>query len=589
MSFRLRILLVAAAIAPPAYAVDEVPPAVLQGEQTRIEAVAKATKSAVAVFADGGTNGGSGVVISKDGFALTNFHVAKPAGSYMQCGMADGRLYDAVIVGIDPTGDAALIKLLGRDDFPAAELADSDAVRVGDWCFAIGNPFLLATDFKPTVTFGIVSGTHRYQYPAGTLLEYADCIQTDAAINPGNSGGPLFNARGELIGVNGRGSFEKRGRVNVGVGYAISINQLKHFLGPLHSGRIVDHATLGASVSTSDDGKVVVSNILENSDAYRRGLRYGDEIVAFGGREIRTTNAYKNVLGIFPKGMRVPLTYRRDGTKHDVLVKLTGVHTEEELIRLIQRAPVPESPQPQPDGKQPEPKKPEKAPPKNPPKKPAGGKEAVALPPEVAKLIEDREGFANYYFNRLHQERLAQAIARDTDASVAAKVWKLKGELAGGGTFSVMLGDERSEGEFPAGKVVVDASKDLDEQLGPKGSGGLLLALHLWRRMVVQGPAKFGNTVYYGTTPHSRVPGGDSDVLTSYYNVVESQFYISPAGRLTLVEVAPGDDDPCELRLIDPVVRDGVLLPQKIEARLGDLITAELSIQEVAFTAPDKP
>ena len=114
----------------------------------------------------------------------------------MKCSMPDGRLYDAVLVSIDPTGDVALIKLLGRKDFPAAELGDSDAVRVGDWCFAVGNPFLLATDFQPTVTYGIVSGVQRYQYPAGTLLEYADCIQTDASINPGNSGGPCSTRRG---------------------------------------------------------------------------------------------------------------------------------------------------------------------------------------------------------------------------------------------------------------------------------------------------------------------------------------------------------------------------------------------------------
>ena len=123
--------------------------------------------------------------------------------------MNDGVLYDAVIVGIDPTGDVALIKLFGRDDFPAAELGDSDQVRAGDWALVIGNPFLLATDFKPTVSYGLISGVHRYQYPAGTLLEYADCLQTDAAINPGNSGGPLFDAAGALIGINGRGSFEK--------------------------------------------------------------------------------------------------------------------------------------------------------------------------------------------------------------------------------------------------------------------------------------------------------------------------------------------------------------------------------------------
>src|SRR4029079_3921354 len=243
----------------------------------------------VAVFANEGNGGGSGVVISPDGYALTNFHVAQPAGSHMKCGMADDRVYDAVIVGIDPTGDAARIKLLGRDDFPTAVMADSDNVKIGDWCFAVGNPFLLATDFQPNVTIRIVSRRHRYQPPAGTLLEYTDCIQTDAAINPGNSGGPLFNANGDLIGINGGGSCEQRGRVNVGVGYAISINQVKNFLGCLKSGRIVDHATLGATVAMSDRG-VRVSNILESSDAFRRGLRYDDEIVSFGGRAIDTPN-----------------------------------------------------------------------------------------------------------------------------------------------------------------------------------------------------------------------------------------------------------------------------------------------------------
>src|SRR3954454_5155459 len=187
--------------------------------------------------------------------------------------MADGRLYEAVIVGIDPTGDVALIKLLGRDDFPTAVMANSDDVKIGDWRFAVGNPFLLATDVQPTVTFGIVSGTHRCQPPAGTILEYTDCIQTDAAINPGNSGGPVINASGVFVGINGRGSFEKRGRVNVGVGYAISINQIKNFLGCLKSGRIVDHATLGATVSTDAEHRVLVDDILDDSDAYRRGLR----------------------------------------------------------------------------------------------------------------------------------------------------------------------------------------------------------------------------------------------------------------------------------------------------------------------------
>src|SRR5205085_6490911 len=206
---------------------------------------------------------------------------------HMQCGLSDGVLYDSVLVGIDKVGDVAMIKLLPKTDkdgkviapkggkFPFAKLGDSDKVRAGDWSMAMGNPFLLATDFTPTVTFGLVSGVHRYQYPEGKgLLEYTDCIQIDTSINPGNSGGPLFNMQGELIGINGRGSFEKRGRVNSGVGYAISINQIKNFLGHFYAGIDTDHATLGAVVETAnEDGdltRMVVKQILEESDAARR-------------------------------------------------------------------------------------------------------------------------------------------------------------------------------------------------------------------------------------------------------------------------------------------------------------------------------
>src|ERR1700685_4415229 len=168
---------------------------------------------------------------------------------------------------------------------------------------ARGTPFLLATDFTPTVTFGLISGVHRYQYPAGTFLEYTDCIQIDTSINPGNSGGPLFNMKGEVIGINGRGSFDKRGRVNSGVGYAISINQIKNFLGHLKAGLDADHASLGALVRTEAEsngiGKNKVTSILDEADAIRRGLDVDDEIVSFAGRLISSDNHYKNILGIF--------------------------------------------------------------------------------------------------------------------------------------------------------------------------------------------------------------------------------------------------------------------------------------------------
>ncbi len=140
---------------------------VLEAEKKRIAAIEKVQPAVVAVM----TGGGSGVLIDEDGYALTNFHVTNAAGGpLMKCGLADGILYDAVLVGLDKVGDVALIKLLPKkpgDKFPYAKLGDSDKVKAGDWSLAMGNPFLLATDFTPTVTFGLISGVHRYQYPAG--------------------------------------------------------------------------------------------------------------------------------------------------------------------------------------------------------------------------------------------------------------------------------------------------------------------------------------------------------------------------------------------------------------------------------------
>ncbi len=526
----------------------DVDPRVLEAQQQRIEAIARCIEPTISVFDGAAKGGGSGVVITPDGYALTNFHVTSPSGDYMKCSMPDGRLYDAVIVGSDPTGDVALIKLLGRDDFPCAELGDSDQVRVGDWCVVVGNPFLLATDFQPTVSFGIISGVHRYQYPAGTLLEYADCLQTDAAINPGNSGGPLFNAQGQLIGINGRGSFEKRGRVNVGVGYAISINQIKNFMGYLRSGRIVDHATLGASVTTDQDGRVVVSNILTNSDAYRRGLRFGDEIVAFGGRPIDTVNAFKNTLGIFPKGWRIPLSYRRNGERFDVPVRLTGVHSHDELIAKAQKQDAhPPIPQPkeeeQPDGDDPNQDKPPRPRPKVIPQPNA----KKSYPPHVQKLIKPRTGYANYYFNELNRQRVWDALVAHGSFTDVQGTWTLKGEIAqGGGRFDVTMDGAAASGTFPTGFASVDMKQDLDQQLGPPGSGGMLAALMLWRRLLTLGPTHFGEVYYLGTVP---VPGRESrcDVLVGTHGVVETWFICDPTSGLPAkIEMfADPDLDPC--------------------------------------------
>ena len=586
---------------------QEVPPAVLAAEQARIAAIAKASKSAVAVFESSGQGGGSGVVITADGYALTNYHVTQPCGEFMKCSMNDGRLYDSVLCGFDPVGDVALIKLLGRDDFPPAELADSDSVRTGDWCFAVGNPLLLATDFQPTISFGIVSGVHRYQYPAGTLLEYADCIQTDAAINPGNSGGPLFNDQGQVIGINGRGSFEKRGRVNVGVGYAISINQIKHFMGHLRGGRIVDHATLGATVSTDDDGKVIVSNILESSDAFRRGLSYGDEIVSFAGRPIGSTNAFKNVLGIFPKGWRVPIVYRRKGETKQIVVRLSGVHSDEELLQLVSRRPAAKpGPRPKPGEKPAE--KPIEKPSDKPGEKPAekpGSKpgekpapkpgdnpmapskpEAPPIPEAAQKLIKKRTGFANYYFNEANRDRVwSGATKAHGDFAGVGGTWKFTGEIVGAGAAEIELGPKLLTAKTPAGIFDVDLAKDLDEQPGPPQSGGLLVTLQAWKRLMTLGPEKFGAVTYLGTLPLANSEGV-CDVLTGVHQVLETRFFYSPAsGRLVALECSLEErGDPCEVWLSDYREVGGRQLPHRMEVRHGDAVVGVFVWKTIELT-----
>ena len=547
-----------------------VPDEVRQAEQQRVRVMAQASQTALSIFGSGGAGGGSGVVISPDGYALSNFHVVKPAGDYMRCGMADGSLYDAVVVGVDPTGDVALIKLLGRDDFPHAPLGDSDALRVGHWCFAVGNPFLLATDFQPTVTYGMISGVHRYQYPAGTLLEYTDCIQIDASINPGNSGGPLFNMQGELIGINGRGSFEKRGRVNVGVAYAISINQIKNFLGCLHSGRIVDHATLGAVVSSDEEGRVTVTNVLESSDAYRRGLRYKDEIVSFAGRPVHSANAFKNVLGIFPRGWRVPISFLRDQQRYDRLVRLAGVHSPEELIAKVQAPDIqpPDQPPRQEDQPRQKPELPRLQMPREQP-----------VPAAAATLLQARRGYANYYFNQLHQNRVWSAQLVHGDFSALTGPWILGGELDGGGAVEFELRPEEILGQLPDAPGRVDLQQDLAGQSAPPNSGGLLLALAMWQRLLVRGPEKFGEVYYQGSAP---LPGRDelADVLVATHDVVETHFFFDPhSGYLLGLEMFPDSNvDPCEIYFDDYRDVQGRQLPHRLVVHHGDAVFAQIRL-----------
>ncbi len=557
---------------------------VFEAESRRIAVIERAKRAVVAVFDSAGSGGGSGVVISPDGFALTNFHVVQPCGAAMRCGMADGRVSDAVIVGIDPTGDVALIRLLGRDDFPVAQIGDSDSVRVGDEALAMGNPFLLATNLQPTVTLGLISGVHRYQYPSGSLLEYADCLQTDASVNPGNSGGPLFDAEGRLIGINGRCSFEKRGRVNVGVAYAISINQIKMFLGALKSGRLVDHALIGFRVAASDDGRITVTDIEETSDAYRRGVRLDDEIISLAGRAVTSPNVFKNILGTLPESWRVPLVYRRKGERRDVFVRLENLHSSAyELADLMGGKdggePKPDSPEPK---KAASPKEKEKTPKKN-QLKGKQGVEKPALPGVVQKLYEEKRGYANYYYNRLAQDRVEKAFAAQWNLNGSHSAWIFSGVLPNGAAYNLDLTDDgvtfKQPSKTDSWKPASSPDANLNADLAPSQSGGLYLSLYLWRRLAVEGFKNFGDVWYFGTAPLPDMKG-EADVLVGVHRGVETRFYFDPRdGRLVLVEMFPDDYvDPCELRFSQYREENGRQVPGRIEIRHGDETFGALNV-----------
>ena len=500
---------------------------VLQIEAERIATIERAAKSTICVFDRRGQGGGSAVVVSADGFALTNFHVVEPCGPFMKCGLNDGRLYDAVLVGVDPTGDVALIKLLGRDDFIPAIWGNSDQLRVGENCFAAGNPFLLAHDYQPTITWGIVCGTNRYQYPEGGILEYADCIQTDAAINPGNSGGPLFNARGELVGINGRGSFEKRGRVNVGVGYAISINQIKHFFSLLKAGRIVDHASLGATFSSNDSGEVRVSNLLDQSDAARQGLQFDDRLLMFAGREINSVNQFKNILGTYPRDWIAGLTVERDGQSVSMGIRLAGINDPFRLDELVNGA-LPES----------EPKKEEKPEKELDPADESKADPDADVPAELKNLYEARRGFANYYFNRLEAQRVwGRFYQADSPQRLSTK-WTLSGTV-GTSKFQVVLDEQTSGWRLGESIEILDVAKTTGEPPASRESRALS-ALHLLRRLAVKTPTAFGDFSSIGKLPLI-ADGQLHDVLLGVHDSLECRFFFNPeSGRLAMWEVDDG-------------------------------------------------
>ena len=489
---------------------DGLDPRLQKEEADRVALIEKIKKPVLAVLAPGGQGGGSGIILTEDGYAITNFHVAAAVGSYFHCGTSTGEMYDAVLVGLDHEGDLALIKLLQKKDrevkFPVATLGDSDKLKPGDMTLALGNPLLLATDFNPTVTYGMVSGVHRYQkipHPSGTLLEYCDCIQVDTAINPGNSGGPLFNMDGEWVGINSAGSLGKSDRINSGAAYSISVNMIKNFLGHLRAGLECDHATLGADIEPENEegglGELVVKRVVSGSEVDRRGLSPDDRLISFAGWTLTNINQYKNKLGIFPKGWRVPLVYRHEaGDRREVLVRLPG-RTPDVL---------PDKRTDDATGD------PEVTPPPLPPP-PAGS--------DAAKLFEARPGFANYYFNKLERKRLLDAFHNKTgDFSGFQGDWTLRASAALGkktssAQISVRAPTKEEKNEKVVGSIdMIDYDLDplstdtkLEDLEAPKGSGGLLLALYQYRQLLAFGEKGFSGDFSHGGVEPLYLPPAD--------------------------------------------------------------------------------
>lgn len=266
---------------------------------------------------------GTGIMVDREGNILTNFHVIEGARS-VTVDLTDGTQAPATIVGTDPGNDLAVVKAnIPSSKIAAATLGDSDAVRVGEPVFAIGNPFGLAF----TVTSGIVSGRERER--AGTDgRPIRNVLQTDAAVNPGNSGGPLFNARGEVVGINTSIENPTGQRVFVGIGFAVPSNTAKRFLPQLVKGETPKHAQLGIAgitldASTADNlgvtitQGVYVTNVAAGSPADQAGLKGatrgpgGDVITAIDGRLVRSIGELAGIIDSHAVGETVALTVQR--------------------------------------------------------------------------------------------------------------------------------------------------------------------------------------------------------------------------------------------------------------------------------------
>ena len=281
---------------------------------------------------------GSGVIISADGYVVTNNHVVRIQRQIVRdifVTLQDGRRFRATVLGTDSQNDIALLKINGKN-LPTAQLGDSDKLQVGDWVIAVGNPFGLGT----TVTAGIVSALNRSLEGQGAPSGF---IQTDAAINQGNSGGALADSRGRLIGIN-TAIFSPVG-ANVGIGFAIPVNRVKQVVKEILEHGSVGQAWLGISYADISDPQIrrflqerlpdvrfpengmFIDGVMTNSPARSAGIQPGDVLVQLNGRPLRSIEQMQNYMRTAKPGQTITLRVWREGRTFDLRVTL-GVRPE---------------------------------------------------------------------------------------------------------------------------------------------------------------------------------------------------------------------------------------------------------------------
>ena len=275
---------------------------------------------------------GSGFVISKDGYVITNYHVVREADEVI-VRMSDRSEYSATIVGSDPRSDIAVLKIDAEEEFPSVTLANADKLDVGEWVLAIGSPF----GFDYSVTAGIVSAKGR----SLPNENYVPFIQTDVAINPGNSGGPLFNLDGEVVGVNSQ-IYSRTGGF-MGVSFAIPIHVVMNVYEQLRDKGTVTRGWLGVliqdvtqelaeSFNMEKPLGALVSKVLDDSPAQKAGIETGDVIVSFNKESIHRSSDLPPIVGTTVVGDKIPVEIVRTGTQRSLTVEIGELPQEDPVV-----------------------------------------------------------------------------------------------------------------------------------------------------------------------------------------------------------------------------------------------------------------